>query len=409
MSTNIANLRQDSGTEKPAPKTILQYLNDDPRIEKSIAAVAGQYFTPDRFLKLAVNAVKKTPLLRECDPQSVLGAFMASAALGLEPNTVQQQAFLIPYRKRARVYNNDSGKWEWIDTYDCQFQIGYRGFITLAHRSPHIKSIQAEAIHEHDMFEHMVGTNAFLKFQKTLKNRGELIGAFSYVRLESGTETAVVLTLDDILKIRSKSETFNSLTAKVEQAENDKERDKAQRKLDETPWVFWPDEMSAKSAIKRHAKQLPLNPGDALSAATVIDNQADAGVIDMAAMADPDVARGVVQDGYEPPALEDDPSPTIPAVDIPQREAEPLVVNTGRREPQRAASQAEDGAEQMNPAGVLAAIRTAADHGALERAGMDIQDCPPAAQADLGAAYRKRLDELDSAPSAGRSQSLNLE
>lgn len=409
MATNIANLRQDAGAEKPPAKTILQYLNGDPRINKGIAAVAGQYFTPERFLRLAVNVVKKTPLLLQCDPQSVLGAFMSSAALGLEPNTVQQQAFLIPYKKRVRVLDDKSGKWEWMDAYDCQFQVGYRGFITLAHRSPHIKSIQAESIRERDVFEHMIGTNAFLKFQKTLKDRGELIGAFSYVRLESGTETAVVLPLDEILKIRSKSETFNSLSAKVEQADSDKERTKAEQKLADTPWVFWFDEMSAKSAIKRHAKQLPLNPGDALSAATVIDNQADAGVIDMAAMADPDVARGVVQDGYEPPALEDNPSPTIPAMNIPQqREAEPLVVNTGRSEPRQAPRQAEEDAE-LNPDDVLAAIRGARDHGALERAGMDIQDCPPATQADLGEAYRKRLDELDSAPSAGRSKPLNLE
>jgi len=402
MATNLASLRQDADAEKPAARTIMQYLKDDSRVNKGIAAVAGKYFTAERFLHLAVNAVRKAPLLAQCDPQSVLGAFMSSAALGLEPNTVQQQAFLIPYKKRARVYNNDTDKWEWIDAYDCQFQIGYRGFITLAHRSPHIKSIQAEAIHESDKFEHMIGSDSFLKYQKTLRDRGELIGAFSYVKLESNTETSVVLTLDDILNIRSKSETYNTLVRNVEQAENDQERAKAQRKLDETPWVRWPDEMSSKSAIKRHSKQLPLNPGDALSAAAVIDNQAEANVIDMAAMADPDVARGVVQDGYEPPVLEDDPSPTIPAMDIPQREAEPLVVNTGRQARKEAAQQ--DVA--LDPSIVLTAIRTAKDQGALESAGMGIQDCPPVSQAMLGEAYRKRMNELADSAAAGNSLSL---
>src|SRR3546814_531034 len=164
------------------PKTIIGYLRDDPRIEKGIAAVAGKYFTPEKFLSLAVNAVKKTPKLAMCDPQSVLGAFMASAALGLEPNTIQQQAFLIPYKRRANING------EWVDVFDCQFQVGYRGFITLAHRSPEIRSIQAEAIHDGDLFEHMIGTEAFLKYQKTLKDRGDLIGAFSYVRLDGRSE-----------------------------------------------------------------------------------------------------------------------------------------------------------------------------------------------------------------------------
>lgn len=398
MATNIANLRQDA-ENKPAPLTILQYLNDDPRIEKSIAAVAGQYLTPERFLKLAVNVVKKTPLLLQCDPWSVLGAFMSSAALGLEPNTVQGQAWLIPYKKRAQV----NGKW--VDIYDCQFQVGYRGFITLAHRSPHIKSIQAEAIYEHDIFEHMIGTEAFLKFQKTLRDRGELIGSFSYVRLESGTETAIVLPLDEILKIRSKSETFNALTRKVEQAENEKELAKAQKNLDETPWAFWLGEMAAKSAIKRHAKQLPLNPGDALSAAASIDNQSDAHVIDMAAMADPDVTRSVVQDGFDPPSLEDKPSPTIQTLDIKDREAETLNVRTGRHAPEPVLGRTTD---DLDPGSVMTAIRGAKTHDALEQAGMGIQDCPLPSQADLSEAYRKRLDELDSAP-VRKSTQMNLE
>src|SRR3546814_731473 len=109
------------------PKTIIGYLRDDPRIEKGIAAVAGKYFTPEKFLSLAVNAVKKTPKLAMCDPQSVLGAFMASAALGLEPNTIQQQAFLIPYkkskpRKDANVRNvtGPEGKWISDETYECK-------------------------------------------------------------------------------------------------------------------------------------------------------------------------------------------------------------------------------------------------------------------------------------------------
>ncbi|HEY9279505.1 MAG TPA: recombinase RecT, partial [Eoetvoesiella sp.] len=276
---SASQLRTVTTGEAVPSKTILSYLRDDPRIERGIGAVAGKYFTPERFLSLAVNAVKKTPLLARCDPQSVLGAFMASAALGLEPNTVQQQAFLIPYKKSSPLKDANGqnvtggdGKWVWEDTYECQFQVGYRGFVTLAHRSPHIRSIQAEAIHDGDTFEHMIGTDAFLKYQKTLKNRGDLIGAFSYVRLDGGDEMAVVLPLGEILKIRSKSETYNALVRRVEGAKNAKEKTKAEQTLAETPWVMWEDDMSAKSAIKKHAKQLPLTPGDMLNAAAAIDS-----------------------------------------------------------------------------------------------------------------------------------------
>src|SRR3546814_7945522 len=67
--------------------------------------------------------------------------------------------------------------------------------------------------------------------------------------------------------------------------------------LAETPWVMWEDDMTAKSSIKKQAKHLPLTPGDPINAAAALDSRADANVIDMAAMADPDVAREVVENG----------------------------------------------------------------------------------------------------------------
>lgn len=306
MTTTLASMRGQGGQADRPAKSIFDLLSDE-RTKKGIQAVAGQFLTPDRFLRLAINAIHKTPRLAECNPRSVLGAFMASAALGLEPNTVQQQAFLIPYAKRGKL---PSGQWGVVG-YDCQFQIGYRGFVTLAHRSPYISMIQAEAIHEGDFFDHMQGSEAFLKYRKALKDRGDLIGAFCHTKLESGIEMATVLPLDELHKIRSKSETYNALVRNVEYAKNEKDRQKEEKKLAETPWVMWEDDMAAKSAIKKQAKQLPLMPGDAFSSAAEIDNASDGLTIDMAAMADPDVARSVVEDGYEPPAIEHEPGETL--------------------------------------------------------------------------------------------------
>lgn len=362
----------------PAQKSIYHYLMDDTKIQKGISAVAGSYFTADRFLRLAVNAVKKTPLLLQCDPQSVLGSFMASAALGLEPNTVQQQAFLIPYKKRIKVGN------QWVDSYDCQFQVGYRGFITLAHRSEYIASIEAEAIHEHDHFKHMKGSNAFLEYEKRLKDRGDLVGAYCFTKLESGIEVATVLPCEEILKIRSKSETFNALTRNVESAENAKEKAKAQQKLDDTPWVMWFDDMASKSAIKKHAKQLPLMPNDSITAAAALDsgNDNSSNVIDMAAMADPDVARSVVKEGMEAPAaLTDDQSQDVDFTPRNQREAETIEVRTTQQSPRTAQAKA------GNPA-----------QGAATAAPASAGDMPPTYN-DVAKALReaKTVDRLDEA------------
>lgn len=303
MSTRDALRAVATDQVQRRPKTIFDYL-DDARVKSGLAAVAGKFLSPERMLKLCVNAVKKTPLLLQCDPQTVLGAMMTTAALGLEPNTIQQLAFLIPYKRRAKVGN------QWVDVYDCQFQVGARGFVTLAYRSPRVKALRAEAIHEGDTFEHMMGSENFLRYSKALKGRGELIGSFSHVNLVDGFETACILPLDELEKIRSKSETFRALVRNVERAESESDRAKAQQKLDDTPWVMWADDMAAKSAIKKHAKQLPISSSDALMAAAEIDSRSDINALDLKTMADPDAVRAVVGGEMEPPALENNPSET---------------------------------------------------------------------------------------------------
>lgn len=304
MTTTQALKAVATGQVAARTKTIFDYLEDS-RVKAGLAAVAGKFLAPDRLLRLCINAVKKNPLLLKCDPQTVLGGMMTTAALGLEPNTIQQLAFLIPYGNNRKVGN------EWKKVYECQFQVGARGFVTLAYRSPRVKSIQAEAIHENDLFEHMVGTESFLKYQKTLKDRGPLIGAFSYVRLADDFETACVLPLEELHKIRSKSETWRTLTRNLEQAESEKDSAKALQKLQETPWFMWEDDMGAKSAIKKHAKQLPIASSDLLVAASEMDNQGEAGRLDLKTLADPDAVRAVIAGDMDPPALENTPSETL--------------------------------------------------------------------------------------------------
>ena len=294
MATAISALKSDGQSVAKKPKTIFDLLMDD-KAKTAIAAVAGKYMTPERFLRLAINCIKKTPRLMECDPQSVLGAFMASAALALEPNTVLQQAYLIPYGKRTK--NTVTNQWE-VSSYECQFQIGYRGFIALAHRSPYIKTIDAEAIHKGDHFKHMKGSRSFLEYEKTLEERGGLIGSFAHSHLKDGGEIATILTLEDIHKIRGRSETYQALLKGVDKGGNDWAKQKAAEKLADTPWVWAEDDMSAKSAIKKHSKFLPLQPGDAMAAAVAIDADRDDGqTIDMADLADVDKMKQVMEDG----------------------------------------------------------------------------------------------------------------
>ena len=177
----------------------------------------------------------------------------------------------------------------------------------------------------------MVGSDSFLRYRINLDTeRGGLIGAFAYSKTDVG-EMATVLPLSELHKIRSRSETFNALERNLQNAGNQGERDKAAKKLAETPWVMWEDDMAIKSAIKKHAKLLPMGNA-ALSLAVELDSQSDAGVIDLAAVSDADAALAMVNDGEIPRAAElieheeVEQLEGLHAVKTQTREPEPVVV-----------------------------------------------------------------------------------
>lgn len=376
MNTALRAVATGQGENKQ--QGILALL-ENPKVAKGMAAVAGKYLQPDKMLRLCINAVHKTPDLLKCDPKTVLGAMMASAALDLEPNTVQQQAFLIPYARNKKVGD------DWVKVYDCQFQIGARGFRTLAYRSPLIKSLEAEAIRKGDHWKHRVGSQAFLEFEKALTDRGDLIGAFSYARLADGLEIACVLPLEEILKIRGRSETYRSLTAAIEKARNDQERARAEAKLAETPWVMWLDDMAAKSATKKHAKQLPLDAAPQLAVAAGLDDRADAGELNLGALTDPDLVREV-RDGVTeaPAALSDDRD------DQAERSMEAFGT-TQRREPEAAAASA--------PA-------PAAEKGTRRAAAPKQEALPKVTYAQLAEAINKAKDRDEAAEALDQGRGL---
>lgn len=289
-NTNLAELRGQKSQAPSKTKGLLDLLNND-KVAKGLAAVATQYMSADRMLRLAVYAARKQPKLLECDPQTVLGALMTATALGLEPNTELRQAYLIPYRNRRNIAG------QWRDVYECQFQIGYPGYIALSYRSPTVLTLEAAAIREGDYFEHMQGSESFLRYSKALSDRGDLIGAFCFTRLAGG-EAATVLPAEEVIKIRERSETYKSLRNRLEEADgkNKKDYEKALRNWEETPWNAWEDGMWAKSAIKAHCRsRLPLTAQDPLTLATSIEAKAESGVLDMAQMTDPDQMRAIIE------------------------------------------------------------------------------------------------------------------
>lgn len=151
--------------ETSKPTTLEGWLKKmKPELEKALP----KHVNPDRILRIALTSIRVTPKLRSCEPMSFLAAIMQSAQLGLEPNTPLGEAYLIPY----------GGK--------CQFQIGYRGVITLAQNTGLYRSIYAHPVYANDKFSYELGLHKDLKHIPNDEPEGEPIYYYAVYHLLNG-------------------------------------------------------------------------------------------------------------------------------------------------------------------------------------------------------------------------------
>ena len=185
-----------------------------PQFAKALPGV----MTPARFTRIATTALTANPKLGECTPASFFGALLSAAQLGLEPNTSLQQAYLIPYGNQ------------------CQFQIGYRGYIALAHRSGDLKSIEAHVVYENDYFDYAYGLEPKLEHKPAMNNRGGAICVYAVYKLKSGGHGYEVMSVEDINRHR----------AQFSKAKN-------------SPWDTNWEEMAKKTVVKKVLKYAPMS------------------------------------------------------------------------------------------------------------------------------------------------------
>ena len=146
---------------------------------KQFATALPKHINSDRFVRIAITTIRQNPKLAQCNQESLLGALMVSAQLGLEPG-VLGQCYLIPYGR------------------ECQFQIGYKGMIELLRRSGQLKDIYAYSVYENDEFEMTYGLNRDLKHKPNLQDRGSFIGCYCVAVLKDDARAFEYMTKEEI-------------------------------------------------------------------------------------------------------------------------------------------------------------------------------------------------------------------
>lgn len=212
-------------------------------IQPALAAALPSHLKSERMIRIAMTAIRKNRALLNCDLRSFVGAILQAAQLGLEPDGVLGEAYLIPFGK------------------ECTLIPGYKGLLKLARQSGQISSITARAVHAKDEFVFEFGLQEDLKHVPSREEEpGPLTDVYAIARLKDGGVQVDVMTSADVNRIRDKSQGYQN----------------ARRFNKPTPWDEHYDEMAKKTVIRRLCKLLPASVE--LARAVAIDEAADAGV-----------------------------------------------------------------------------------------------------------------------------------
>lgn len=182
----------------------------------SLAQSLPKHLSPDRFARIAITALTRTPKLVDCTQESLFRCLLDLSAAGLEPDG--RHAHLIPYGR------------------ECTLILDYKGIVRLIRQSGEISVIHADVVYDNDEFEFSHGSGGKLIHRPQMKgDRGNPVCVYSYCRMKDGSEDFDVMTVDDVERIRRLSKAGNS-----------------------GPWKDHWGEMAKKTVIRRHSKMLPL-------------------------------------------------------------------------------------------------------------------------------------------------------
>lgn len=215
----------------------------------TLAAVLPRHLPADRMLKIALGALRTTPKLMQARTDTLLGAIIQCAQLGLEPNTPLGHAYLIPFENRSKNIT------------EVQIVFGYKGLIDLARRSGQIVSIAAHEVREHDHFEYEYGLDEKLVHRPSMGERGNVIAFYAVAKLVGGGYAFEVMSNADVIAIRDASQGWKTAVRFKKEASS--------------PWGAHFVEMGRKTVLRRLFKFLPVSIE--LATAATLDSKAAVG------------------------------------------------------------------------------------------------------------------------------------
>lgn len=193
----------------------LKALLTGDKMREQFAAALPKHLTPERFCRVALTALTRTPKLAECTQESFFRCLLDLSAFGLEPDG--RRAHLIPYGNQ------------------CTLILDWKGIAELALRSGLIAKLHADIVCENDEFAYDLGEIKTHKIDFK-QPRGAMYAVYALAVTKDGQTFVSVMHKEEVEAIRKRSRAGNS-----------------------GPWQTDYNEMAKKTAFRRLAKWLPLS------------------------------------------------------------------------------------------------------------------------------------------------------
>lgn len=210
-----------SNTEikKAEPQGIKSLINGE-SMREQFARALPKHLSPERFQRIAITALTRTPKLQECTPASLMKCLLDLSAMGLEPDG--RRAHLIPFENRK------------LGIVECTLIVDFKGLVELIRRSGDVVSIRAETVCEKDEFDWTDGQVTHRINWR--EDRGAMQAVYAEAIMKSGEKQSAPMTIKEVEAIRARSRSGTS-----------------------GPWVTDFAEMAKKTAVRRLSKMLPLS------------------------------------------------------------------------------------------------------------------------------------------------------
>lgn len=229
------------------PNTIADWISSE-EFQNQVARVLPKHLTSERFVRVCLTALMRTPKLAQCTQQSIFQCMLTLSSFGLEPDG--RRAHLIPFQNNKKCVCD-----HWMDKHkgdkcmvpgctcasktaavECQLIIDYKGLIELMMRSGTVENIHADVVCANDEFEYDRGIVTKHRIN-LMEDRGPVYAAYCTVTMKGGSTKTEALSKREIDAIRDRS-----------------------RAKDEGPWVTDYNEMAKKTACRRVSKWVVLSP-----------------------------------------------------------------------------------------------------------------------------------------------------